>query len=128
MITNVVYLHDRWISLAQLRAQHVSEPRRGCDQHDLMAVKDSTLNSELNVAELGIVNEFRIDSRSVGHHRVPDWFYRLPTETRAKYVGQQERRSFLLNTNKRNQYYLSKKAHNEFLRFYTVVPCCIEKY
>lgn len=45
MISNVVDLNSRCITIAQFRAKHTLKARRCCDKYDFMAIKYFTLHS-----------------------------------------------------------------------------------
>jgi hypothetical protein len=62
-----------------------------------MPVKDLALDTELDVAQFGIVDELWIDPGAAGQRRaVPNGPDGLPAEAGAKNVGQQQTRPLLL--------------------------------
>ena len=61
-----------------------------------MGVKDSTLNTKLDVAQFGIIDEFRVDTRPTAERSVSNFLYRITAVASGKNVGQQQRRSFIL--------------------------------
>ena len=98
MISNIIDLYNRWISLAQLGAKHVSESRRRCHENYFMTVKNTTFDSELYIAEFWIVDEFRINSRTTRQGRVSDWFYLFPSKAGTEYISQKQRGTFFLQS------------------------------
>ena len=61
VVTDIVDLENWWRSLAEPRVEHRLEPRRGRDEDEFVRVEYSILDSEGNVAQFRIVDEFRIN-------------------------------------------------------------------
>ena len=99
IVANVVNLNNWRVAFAEFRVEHAIEARRRRDQDDLVRVEDASFHSELDVTQFGIVNEFRIDSRSAVKGRVTDLFDGFATVTSGEDVGQQQGRSLVLKWN-----------------------------
>lgn len=89
-------LHDGRVAFAELGAQHLLEPRRRVHQNDLVGVEDPPLHPELDVGQLGVIDELGVDASAARDGRVADLLDRLLAVAGGKDVGEQEGRPFVL--------------------------------
>lgn len=89
MISDIINLHGRQSTFAELTAQHSPQPRTRSDQYNFMCIKQPPFYPKCHVTKLWIVDVFGIDPGACrgSRHALFNWFYWFPPEARGKYVG-----------------------------------------